>query len=112
MFKPVYVCRGSADWRVLVIPADVGIVKIQGCCFFALATKDEEGDYGFTPQSITGERWISAHTCRERYGSVPDSDEAWLVEEGYKYINWTRVDKNMALLNYDGSYFIGDTEDE
>ena len=39
--------------------------------------------------------------CRSSFDcSLPEKCEAWLVEEGRKYINWTRVDQNLHLMDY------------
>ena len=99
MFEPIYVCRGTYyNQSVMVVLAKIGIVKLTGCCFFIPALK-KRGDYGSSSRSEI----ICLATCRKRYGSIPKIEEAWLVEEGRKYINWTRVDQNLHLLNEDGS---------
>ena len=102
MFESVYVCRASynkgCEWCIDVFPAHIGIVKKAGCCYFASANNYKKNDgYGKPTERI------SKSQCRQQYSSVPPAGTAWLVEEGRKYINWTRVDHNMHLLNPDGS---------
>ena len=98
MFEPVYVCRDSVYDMILVIPARIGIVKIKGCVQFYRAKK-LYGGYTNWEADV----WISQAECRKRYSSVPDNGTAHLVEEGRKFINWTRVDHNLHLLNVNGS---------
>ena len=99
MFESVYVCRDTYCSKALIIPADIGIVKLEGCVAFYPATKID-GDYG---NENDCDEWISYPACRGRYGAIPSKGTAWLVEEGRKYINWTRVDHNLHLLNANGS---------
>ena len=102
MFEPVYVTRATFDrLMVRIIPANIGIVKLYGCCYFAAAIKDK-GRLN-SPLCDPHEENIYLKECEKRYSSVPAEGEAWLVEEGRKYINWTRVDHNLHLLNADGS---------
>ncbi len=111
MFEPVYVSRdshalyyhGMFHDGIDVTPAKIGIVKLAGCIFFVPAIVDVCGRYNFVGGACV-ER-ISLPTCQERYGSVPEPGEAWLVTEGRKYINWDREDQNMFLLNSDGSFY-------
>lgn len=84
--------------EVDVIPAHVGIVKLEGCHYFVPAGKDKGGYYGCGESEC-----ITSAICLERYGSVPKEGEAYLVEEGRKYINWTRVDEDMYLLDNQGN---------
>ncbi len=102
MFEPVYVCRSTIGDSIIIVPARIGIVKVEGCVQFFCAIKDKYGDYG-TIYEYSKEAYISVRECRARYSSVPPRNTAWLVEEGRKYINWTRVDLDMHLLNADGS---------
>jgi len=108
MFEPVFVCRATyQDYdcaRIMVVPATVGIVKLQGCHYFAAAVKDEDGEYGFR-NIESGAEHIAQVACKKRYSSVPKPGEAWLVTEGRKCINWNRADQNMFLLNDDGSLY-------
>ena len=104
MFESVYVCRDTGQYSNIVIaPAHIGIVKLEGCYMFRCAIKDTNGDYGNIYDGEKEDWTIRAERCREKYSSVPKNGEAWLVEEGRKYINWTRVDLDMHLLNADGS---------
>ena len=108
MFESVYVCKSTFDHNfIVVVPADIGIVKLKGCLFFAAAEKGTHGrryggkdGYGTPHKSYVS---ITNSRCEQVYSSVPAKGEAWLVEEGRKYINWTRVDHNLHLLNADGS---------
>ena len=100
MFEPVYVSRDSNyQVTVTVVPAHIGIVKIEGCHQFEPAIKDSDGDYGYGKEA----KYIAQATCRRKYGDVPEEGEAYLVEEGRKYINWTRVDEDMYLLDTQGN---------
>ncbi len=100
MFEPVFVSRNSDyAYYVKVVPAHIGIVKINGCYQFEAAVKDEDGDYGFDDEF----ELIVKSTCRQRYGAVPKLGEAYLVEEGRIYIHWTRVDEDMYLLDSQGN---------
>ncbi len=102
-FEPVYVSRATFDRKfILVVPAHIGIVKLGGCYYFAPAVKTSDGEYWYLLYEKVGGEEISLSTCRRRYGSIPASGEAWLVEEGNKYINWTREDQNMHLLDEKG----------
>jgi len=114
MLQPVYVCRDSETMAyglfsllpvgpVVVVPANVGIMKLAGCVHFVSASKPGPSD-SYNRFSLTNMESISLAECEERYSSVPKPGEAWLVTEGRKYINWERVDQNMFLLNDDGSY--------
>ncbi len=97
MFEPVFVTMDTYEVDYAeVTPARIGIVKIQGCVAYYTARKS--CGYYIPPRES-----ISFKECRERYSSVPKAGEAWLVEEGRKYINWTRVDHNMPLLDYKGN---------
>lgn len=109
-FEPIFVCRDSfAIGRVRIFPARVGIVKLEGCHYFAAALKGDNGEYGYT--CVEGQDHITLSACHRRYGSVPAKGEAWLVEEGRKHINWERVDHNMYLLEEDGT-IIKENENE
>ncbi len=101
MFEPVFVTRDSNANFITVVPAHVGIVKVEGCYQFFCAIKDEDGEYGYNYDD--NEKAIARSTCRRRYGSVPKKGEAYLVEEGRKHINWTRVDEEMYLLDREGN---------
>ncbi len=121
MFEPVYVVQGSKDsgisGMVYVIPASMGIVKLKGCQWFVPAVK-RDGLYarGIIHCDYPGVKLYcdsygsvpDLAICRERYASIPEPGTAWLVEEGTKYINWTRIDLNLHLLNEDGSICKGD----
>ena len=100
MFESVYVCRDSVYNMILVIPARVGIVKIQGCVQYYAAIKNKQGEFDYEHKCDV---WLALEECKRKYSSYPDYGTAWLVEEGRKYINWTRVDQDMHLLNADGS---------
>ena len=104
MFEPVYIAKDEFQNceidTVVVISARVGIVKLEGCYHFAPAIKNAGGNYGYEEQHT---EYISSATCRRRYGAVPKEGEAYLVEEGRKYINWTRVDEDMYLLDDQGN---------
>ncbi len=104
MFKAVYVTKMKFhDYNidgVDVIPAHVGIVKLKGCHYFIPAVKDKDGCYESDEQHVST---ITSATCRRRYGAVPKEGEAYLVEEGRKHINWTRVDEDMYLLDIQGN---------
>ena len=104
MFESVYVCRDTEqDFHVTIVPAWVGIVKITGCVEFYAAIKKRHGKYGSAFDDNIEDNNTTLAECRRKYDSVPEKGEAWLVEEGRKFINWTRVDHNMHLLNADGS---------
>ena len=102
MFESVYVCRATQGNCITVVPASIGIVKVEGCVQFFCAIKDNYSDYG-SIYDDGKETYISPQKCRAEYSSVPPKGTAWLVEESRKYINWTRVDHNIHLLNADGS---------
>ena len=102
MFESVYVCRSTVGDSIVIVPAKIGIVKLEGCVQFFCAIKDKYGDYGAIYEE-SKEAYISVRECRTRYSSFPPRNTAWLVEEGRKYINWTRIDQEMHLLNADGS---------
>ncbi len=102
MFESVFVCRSTVGDSIVIVPAKIGIVKLEGCVQFVCAIKDKYGDYGAIYEE-SKEAYISVQECRARYSSFPPRNTAWLVEEGRKYINWTRVDQDMHLLNTDGS---------
>ena len=99
MFKPVYVTRDTVQSNfVSVIPANVGIVKVEGCVVYWPAIKADNGRYGGVFCEV-GARNISLSTCRRRYSGVPKQGEAWLVEEKRNHILWTRVDEDLHLLD-------------
>ena len=102
MFK-VYVTRDTVQSNfVSVIPANVGIVKVDGCVIYWPAVKADNGRYGGVFCEV-GARNISLSTCRRRYSGVPKQGEAWLIEEGREYINWTRVDEELYRVNIKGN---------
>ena len=102
MFKPVYVTRDTSSNYVKVIPAHVGIIKLQGCVEFYPARK-WQGAYGYSSAYGVGGEKICLATCHTRYSGIPKQGEAWLVEDGRKYITWTRVDKDMYILDSYGN---------
>ena len=102
MFESVYVCRSTVGDSIVIVPAKIGIVKLEGCVQFFCAIKDKYGDYGAIYEE-SKEAYISVQECRTRYSSFPPRNTAWLVEEGRKYINWTRVDHTMHLLDRKGN---------
>ena len=104
MFEPVFISRDTEQIRfVTIVPARIGIVKIKGCLQFVAAIKDVDGEYGYVTDSTKEKNSTTLPECKRLYGSVPNREEAWLVEEGRKYINWLRVDQDLHLLNADGS---------
>ncbi len=111
MFEPMYLVQGTHAMAALVfaIPAEIGIVKLDGCHWFAPATKDRDGNYGGGVGWRSVKRYSLASDgdiakCKEKYGDIPGVGEAWLVEETKIEIKWTRVDHNLALLFPSGRY--------
>lgn len=105
MFEPVYITRDTIGMiKVQINPAYIGIVKIAGCVQFEPAIKGVFNCYGGSHNhGKAGVAFITLATCRKKYGSIPAQGEAWLVEEGRKYINWTQVDHEMYLLDEKGN---------
>ena len=107
MFTSVFVTRTTFTYYVRVFPADIGIVKKVGCVYFASALDyRENAGYGCPSEQI------SLIECEAKYDSVPERGEAWLVEEGRKYIHWTRVDHNMHLLDNKGDIIKGNKKED
>ncbi len=105
MFEPVYITRDTCCMKeyAQIIPAHIGIVKLKGCVRFEPAIKNAAHFYGgFVNRNKAGATFMKLFACRRKYGSIPAKGEAWLVEEGRKYINWTQVDQDLHLLDEKG----------
>ena len=102
MFE-VYITRDTnQEGYVTITPANVGIVKVDGCVIYWPAVKAYNGRYGGVFCEV-GAKNISLSTCRRRYSGIPKQSEAWLVEEKHDHILWTRVDEDLYLLNIEGN---------
>ena len=82
--KDVYITRSTYRHVVVIFPATVGIRKFHGCVAWGAAWHK-----AFNTERLRArcQRWaetISFGDCRERFGFVPRSGTAWLVEYNAK----------------------------
>ena len=95
--KAVFITSDSDGQCVHIWDAEIGIVKEEDCVRYYAGDwcRDEIVSVGCL-------EWLSHRACKEKYGFFPAPAEAWLVRIGHKWIHWTHVSPDMALLDHDG----------